>query len=166
LAAAKKITENQKNCYFLLIGERQDHDHAEGVDDIIELSKEALGDKLILTGYRTDIPKLLHAMDLYVLPSWREGMPRSIIEAMMIGVPVLATNIRGSREEVIHEVTGLLVPVKSPIALEHAMTKFICNPEWSRKLGMEGRRQALKHFNEQNVVELQLNLIEQFASRP
>ena len=68
---------------------------------------------MVTLGMRDDIPRLLSVMDLFCLPSWREGMPRTIIEAMMLGKPVLATDIRGSREEVVHEETGLIVPVRS-----------------------------------------------------
>ena len=64
-------------------------------------------------GYSDDMPNLINIMDIFCLPSHREGMPRSIIEAMMMGKPVVATNIRGSREEVINNITGLLVPVNN-----------------------------------------------------
>ena len=61
-------------------------------------------------GYRQDMADLMRAADIFTLPSHREGMPRSIIEAMLTGLPVVATNIRGSREEVVDGETGLLVP--------------------------------------------------------
>ena len=68
---------------------------------------------MILTGEREGIPALLATMDIFCLPSWREGMPRSIIEAMLMKKPVIATNIRGSREQVLNEKTGMLVQIKS-----------------------------------------------------
>jgi glycosyltransferase involved in cell wall biosynthesis len=70
---------------------------------------------------RSDVPQLLAAMDLFCLPSWREGMPRTIIEAMVMGKPVLATDIRGAREEVVPELTGLLVPTRAPEALRNLL---------------------------------------------
>ena len=160
LEAAKIVHKKYKNCYFLLIGERQSHDHAESVNDVINLTKETIKDNLILTGYRTDTPELLNIMDLYVLPSWREGMPRSIIEAMMMSLPVLATDIRGSREEVIHNKTGLLVPIKSPDLLAESIMKFITNPLWSKELGLAGRQRAIQYYDEKEVIKLQLKLIE------
>ena len=81
--------------------------------------------KLIILGIREDIPEMISIMNLYCLPSWREGMPRSIIEAMMMGKPVLATNIRGSREEVVNNKTGLLVPVNSTQDLEKGMEALV-----------------------------------------
>lgn len=86
-------------------------------------------------------------------------MPRTIIEAMMLSKPILATNIRGSREEVISEKTGLLVPPRSSVALAKAAERFICDPKWSHQLGREGRERALELFDERKVVELQLDRI-------
>ena len=165
LEAAREIKSENENCYFLLIGERQVHDHAEGVDASIRFSQKSLGKNLILTGYRSDIPQLLSTMDLYVLPSWREGMPRSIIEAMMMGLPVLATDIRGSREEVIPNQTGLLVPVRSPRLLAAAMIKFISSPKWAMELGSNGRQRALEHYDEKRVVNFQLEIIEKYSGK-
>lgn len=162
LKAAININKTNKNCFFILIGERQVHDHAEGVEDIITLAQAIMNDNIILTGYRTDTPELLRVMNLYVLPSWREGMPRSIIEAMMMSLPVLATDIRGSREEVIHNKTGLLVPVKSPKLLEDGMLKFINDSDWSKKLGRAGRERSLKYYDEKIVLNLQLEIIKKY----
>lgn len=164
LEAAISINKDNKNCYFLLVGERQIHDHAGGVEDTITASKKVLGDNLVLTGYRTDIPELLNVMDLFVLPSWREGMPRSIIEAMMMSKPVLATNIRGSREEVVNMKTGILVPVKSADKLEEAMNIFINDKDLCRNYGRSGRKKALKQYDENVVVDLQIRLIKKFYS--
>ena len=165
LQAAEKIYNENNNCYFLLIGEFQSHDHAEGVEVALKLAQNKLRGNLILTGYRSDIPELMNIMDLYVLPSWREGMPRSIIEAMAMSLPVLATDIRGSREEVIPNKTGWLVPVKSPERLTEGMILFIKNPEWGKKLGFNGRKRALSHYDEQKVVSLQLKIIRDYMMK-
>lgn len=159
LSAAKKIHHINKKCYFLIVGEKQSHDHADGVDQFINSAKQVLGNNLILTGYRTDIPNLLNIMNLYVLPSWREGMPRSIIEAMMMNLPILATNIRGSREEVIHNVTGLIVPVRSPIELFKGIQKFINNPDLAKIMGERGRQRALEIYDESKVLNLQMRIL-------
>ena len=111
--------------YFLAIGERLASDHAAGIDAQSDAAKRALGSRLILTGQRSDVPGLLAAMDVFTLPSWREGMPRTIIEAMLMAKPVVATNIRGSREEVVDGETGLLVPVRDAAALAQAFIKLI-----------------------------------------
>ena len=92
-------------------------------------------------------------------------MPRSIIEAMMMGLPVLATDIRGSREEVIPNQTGLLVPVRSPRLLAAAMIKFISSPKWAMELGSNGRQRALEHYDEKRVVNFQLEIIEKYSGK-
>lgn len=159
LAAARILAAANPHAWFLLVGERLASDHASGVEAELASARVALGQRLVTPGLRSDIPELLAAMDLFCLPSWREGMPRTIIEAMMIGKPVLATDIRGAREEVVSEQTGLLVPSRSPERLAAAMQRFIDNPAWGRRLGQAGRERALMLYDEDKVVALQLERI-------
>ena len=156
LEAAVLLNESNPNIYFLLIGDRLLSDHADAVTDSIEHSKIELGKHLVMTGIRSDIPELLAIMDVYCLPSWREGMPRTIIEAMMMNIPVIATDIRGSREEVIQNETGLLVPVRQSDELAAAILKCSSHPEWSRKLGNEGRKRALLLYDESKIISWQI----------
>ena len=161
LEAAEYLNLDNSNLYFLLIGDRLASDHAESVTDIIESTKKKLRTNLILTGLRTDIPELLSIMNVYCLPSWREGMPRTIIEAMMMQKPVIATDIRGSREEVEQNVTGLLVPVKNSRKLAAAVSRIYSNPDWAAQLGHAGRKKALKHYDESKVISKQIEKISQ-----
>ena len=162
--AAKVVNKRHENVYFLLIGDRLASDHATAVDTAIKEAQKEVGSRLILTGMRSDIPELLSTMDLFTLPSWREGMPRTIIEAMMMGLPVVATNIRGSREEVIQEETGVLVPVRNPEILARAFERFVESPSWGVELGNAGRNRAVQLYNEQNVVAFQIEMIEKHIS--
>ena len=159
LVAATELARRHPAAYFLLVGARLASDHAGGVDTEFAAARAALGPRLVAPGLRADVPELLAAMDLFCLPSWREGMPRTIIEAMMMGKPVLATDIRGAREEVVAEETGLLVPTRSPAALAAAMERFIADPEWGRRLGRAGRDRALLLYDENRVVARQLERI-------
>jgi glycosyltransferase involved in cell wall biosynthesis len=159
LAAAKIVAAKNPQAWFLLVGERLASDHAGGVEAELAAARVALGERLVAPGSRSDIPELLAAMDLFCLPSWREGMPRTIIEAMMMGKPVLATDIRGAREEVVTEQTGLLVPTRSPQALAAAMERFIGDREWAGRLGNAGRQRALLLYDEKEVVARQLERI-------
>ena len=77
----------------------------------------------------------------------------------MMEKPVLATDIRGAREEVIAETTGVLVAVRSADKLARAMVRFIEDPVWARKLGAAGRERALSLYDERIVVELQIQSI-------
>lgn len=163
LQAASEISEQYSQVWFLVVGERLVSDHAVGVEDELAAARVILEEKLVVTGLRGDIPELLSAMDLFCLPSWREGMPRTIIEAMMMAKPVLATEIRGSREEVVPEETGVLVPVRSPDLLAAAMRRFLERPAWGRSLGVAGRQRALRFYDENRVVAIQLEQIAEKA---
>lgn len=163
LAAAALLAERFPHAWFVLVGERLVSDHAAGVEAEISAAREALGDRLVLTGLRRDIPEVLAAMDIFCLPSWREGMPRTIIEAMMMGRPVVATDIRGSREEVVPETTGLLVPTRQATALADALGRCLADPAWARTLGTAGRERARRIYDERKVVELQLKRIGELA---
>ena len=84
------------------------------------LRDAGLGERLRLLGYRDDVPDLMAAADIFVLPSRFEGLPMSVIEAMLTGLPVVAANVRGPAEQVVPEVTGLLVPSGDSSALAAA----------------------------------------------
>ena len=100
--------------HLWVVGKRLESDHASSVAEAIDGIRQnpALDGRIHFLDYRDDVDRLMRAVDLFTLPSHREGMPRSIIEAMMTGLPVVATDIRGSREEVVEGETGFLVPVR------------------------------------------------------
>jgi len=163
LAAAADLAQRFPQVWFLLVGERLASDHAGGVEQEFAAAKAALGERLVAPGLRPDIPRMLAAMDLFCLPSWREGMPRTVIEAMMMGKPVVATDIRGAREEVVPGETGLLVPTRAPDKLAAAIARFVCDPAWGERLGQAGRQRALTLYDERKIVALQLERIAQAA---
>ena len=99
--------------------------------------------------------QLLWGADLFVLPSYREGMPRSVLEAMACGVPVVATNIRGSREEVVQGETGYLVPIRDAQALGKAIVSLAQDSELRNRMGRAGRKRAEGRFDEDNVLDLE-----------
>ncbi len=131
-------------------GERLESDHAAPVD------AAGVPPNVRLLGHRPDVPDLLRAADIFTLPSHREGMPRSIIEAMMAGLPVIATNIRGSREEVVAGETGLLVPVADREALARAIRELAGDAAARERMGQAGRARALDLYDEAKVIERQL----------
>ena len=163
LEAALLMAKGHPRAWFLLVGERLPSDHASGVEAEFAAAKAALGERLVAPGLRSDVPQMLAAMDLFCLPSWREGMPRTIIEAMMMAKPVVATDIRGAREEVVAEETGLLVPTRAPEKLAAAIERFVRDPAWGARLGQAGRQRALLLYDERKIVALQLERIAQAA---
>lgn len=105
----------------------------------------------ILTGHREDVDALYAAMDVFCLPSHREGFPRAAMEAAASGLPVVASDIRGCRQVVDPGVTGALVPVRDPHALASALRPLV-DAERRRSLGEAGRAKATTDFDEQAVV--------------
>lgn len=144
-----------------VVGDRLKSDHASGVDNMIDAVKKdlSLGRRIRFLGYRQDVPDILAASDIFTLPSHREGMPRSIIEAMMSGLPVVATDIRGAREEVVEGKTGFLVPVRDPVALGAALARLSTDPDLRARMGTAGRARAIDLYDEVKVVRRQLDLI-------
>lgn len=143
---------------LLIVGDTLNGDRDKKAKKALQsmLDHDGLARRIVFTGFVEDVASAMAAIDVFVLPSHREGMPRTIIEAMASSKPVVATNIRGCREEVVNEVTGLLVPVKNPKALAEAIIRLLSNPELARQMGAEGRRQACEHFDERIVLDKQV----------
>lgn len=127
----------------------------EGAGDEIKdlLNNKSLTSRVRILGHREDIEHLLATSDIYVLPSYREGVPRSLIEAQAMGLPVIATDIRGCREVVKNGVNGLLIPTRNTQALEYALQVLLENPWLRRTMGDEGRLMVEKEFDECRVFE-------------
>ena len=104
-------------------------------------------------GLQRDMPPLYASMDVAVLPSWREGFPRSLLEASAMERPIVATRIRGCREVVADDHTGLLVPPREPAPLRAALEALRRDPSKRRRLGRAGRERALARFDERAVFE-------------
>ncbi|WP_438444668.1 glycosyltransferase family 4 protein [Gorillibacterium sp. sgz5001074] len=141
---------------LLLIGElpKSERNH-----ELHQLADTLKGNSnIIVTGYRKDVAELLRISDVFVLPSYREGLPRSIIEAMAMEKPVIATNIRGCREEVINGHNGYLVKKGDPKDLYRRMRDLVIHPKDRHDFGKAGREIALELFNENKVIEKQLQL--------
>ena len=141
-----------------VVGERLPSDHAGSIaSDISQVLNSGLvKEKIKFLGQRDDVPEMLRAADIFVLPSYREGMPRSIIEAMMTGLPVVATNVRGSREEVCHGSTGFLIDVGVVKALKDALKTLVTDQALRRTMGEAGLWRARKLYNESNVIARQI----------
>lgn len=105
-------------------------------------------------GSRDDVVRLYAAMDLHVLASHREGFPRSPMEAAALGVPVVATDVRGCRQAVDHGVTGLLVPVRDPDALAAAVEQLATDADLRRLMGTAARAKAERDFDQRRCVDL------------
>jgi glycosyltransferase involved in cell wall biosynthesis len=104
-------------------------------------------------GQVSDMPALYASVHIAVLPSYREGLPKSLIEAAACALPLVATDVPSCREVVTHEVDGLLVPVKDAAALAGAIVRLHQDPALARKLGLAARQRALAEFDERIVID-------------
>ncbi len=107
----------------------------------------------IFTGVRQDMPNMYALMDIFALPSYREGFPRAPMEASAMRVPCVVTNVRGCREAVEHERNGLIVPLRDVDALAGALIRLLRDHDLRRAMGDTGRRMAHEQFDERLVFQ-------------
>lgn len=117
------------------------------------LLRAGLDSRVRILGQRLDVDRLLAISDIYVLPSYREGVPRSVIEAQAMGLPAVVTNIRGCREVVQHGETGLLVEPGNPAQLARALGQLLQDAELRNRMGTAARLRAQALFDEQHVFK-------------
>lgn len=111
-------------------------------------------------GFQNNMVEVLINSHIIVLPSYREGLPKSLIEACAIGRAIVTTDVPGCREVVQHGVNGLLVPVKDPDSLAAAIEQLILNSDLRKKMGEAGRRLAEDEFSIENVLEKTFQIYE------
>jgi glycosyltransferase involved in cell wall biosynthesis len=133
--------------------------------DELELTAHqfTLDDRLRFLGHRDDVPRLLAAADLLVLPSRYEGLPNVVLEAMRFRKPVVATAAPGTTELVLDGVTGRLVPVGSFQALAQAIRAVLADPEQALAMGEAGRVRVEAEFTATGMVERFADLYESIA---
>ena len=107
-------------------------------------------------GKLADVKPAIAACAIYVLPSYREGTPRTVLEAMAMGRPIITTDAPGCRETVIDGLNGYLVPVKAVDELAQAMEKFIINPALIAQMGAASRQLAQEKFDVNAVNQVML----------
>jgi glycosyltransferase involved in cell wall biosynthesis len=127
--------------------------------------REAEERGVVFAGRRDDMADVYRAFDLYALASYREGFPRSAMEAAAMGLPVVATDIRGCREVVDHETTGLLVPVRDAPALRGAIARLALDDARRTRLGEAARRKAAADFDQRRVIDRTLAVYEALLTR-
>jgi len=148
--------DDMKKVKLIMVGDIAQNERDK--DTKKKLEKYRDNPNVIFTGYRNDINSILYLTDVFCLPSYREGMPRSIIEAMAMECAVIATDIRGSREEVVDRKTGFLVPVNSINILSDKIKKIIEDKKLLKEMKIAGRKRAEKLFDEKEAVKEQIEI--------
>lgn len=149
LEAVRMLTRDFPDIRLLVIGPR-DETKTDGLSPHAAL-EYGVADRVVFTGMRLDLPELYSTMDVFALPSYREGFPRTLMEASSMGLPVVASDIRGCREAVEDGKTGILVPVRDAKRLAEGIGRILGDPAMATSMGEAGRRKALSEFDERSV---------------
>ena len=132
---------------------------------LLERQARELGvaDRVLFAGYRGDVPAVLDSIDLFVLPSWIEGLPLVLLEAMAHRRPVVATPVGGTPELVVDGETGVLVPPREPARLAQAIGGLLANPERARAMGEAAYRRVADRFSAQEMEQRVLAVYDRLA---
>jgi len=117
-----------------------------------------IGDRLVMTGFRDDVPQLLGMFDVFALSSSQEGICSSVLDAMAAGCPVVATDAAGVREAVLDGETGIIVPIRDPKALAAGIVRMTASPEMARRMAEAGRQRARRLFTVEALTEKTLSV--------
>jgi len=156
--AAASIIEHQPRAKFVLVGDGPLRSEIEE-----KIRSKNLQDHFILLGFRQDVPDLLPLFDVFTLPSLYEGLPNVVLEAMATALPVVATPVDGTKEAVVDNETGFMVPVGDTQALAEKLLLLIHDAQLRNKLGSAGRRRVEEHFSLQGQVSKFEKLYEDYA---
>ena len=162
LRSARLLKDAAVEAQFVLVGEG-------GMESALRRLADEIGlaDNVVFLGYRDDVPRILGALDVFVLPSRYEGLPYTLMEAMAAGCPVVATDVIGSRDLVQSGETGLMVPPGDPQAFAAAIITLLNDPEKRKRLGQAAAAAILARPTPQEmaqrVVELYRTLLDQWV---
>ncbi|MCI0418485.1 MAG: glycosyltransferase, partial [Acidobacteria bacterium] len=146
--AVPAILEVFPETRFLFVGDGPEREKI--VQKVKSLGLEG---KVLFAGERQDIADVLSAMDVFLLSSIFEGLPLSVLEAMAVGLPVVATRVSGTPEAVLHEMTGLLIPPADSRAIASAVITLLSDFGQRRRMGQQGRLLVLHHFHKKYLVK-------------
>ena len=154
--AARQLRAAGVQARFCLVGEPDAGNRSSVGDDQLEVWRQS-GD-VELWGFRADMPQVLQQAWIVVLPSYREGLPKVLLEAAASGRAVVTTDVPGCRDAIDPDVTGLLVPAREPQALARAIRQLLDDPALCLRLGQAGRVLAEREFSITSVVQAHLEI--------
>lgn len=156
IEAASRVVPQFPDLHILIVGD--------GVlkEDLIAQTKHlGLQEYVHFLGIRDDIPRLLAGSDTFVLPSLWEGLPMSLIEAMASALPIVATEVSGSKQVMVSGVTGLLVPPGDSQRLAEAILEVISHPQWGTEMGRAAQERVEKEYSAVKQVREHITLYHQ-----
>ncbi|HEY9829307.1 MAG TPA: glycosyltransferase family 4 protein [Stenomitos sp.] len=154
IEALAKLRVQFPNLHLLVIGGQLSSERDTFQSQLRYLiQQQNLDQNVTFTGFRSDIPELLGLVDIFTLPSYREGLPRSILEAMAMELPIVATDIRGCREAVVDGQTGFIVPPRNSEKLAEALGELLADSKLREQLGKASRQRVEAEYNERFVFD-------------
>jgi Glycosyltransferase len=148
IEAIPEVLKKFKEARFLLVGEGELKDALAA-----KCKRLKLGDKIIFTGFRSDIKDILASIDVFVMPSLLEGLPMILLETMAMAKPIVATEIDGIKEILYNGEAGLLVPPKDPKALSDAIIDMLIHRDKAYQMGMAARKIVEGRFGVDVMVQ-------------
>ncbi len=172
IRAMPKVLSSFPETRLLIVGEPK-FDTASARYDNIAYLKELkslveelnLKKEIIFTGERSDIPEVMKAIDLLILPSWEEPFGRALIEAMAMEKPVISTNVGGPTEIIEDGVTGILLPPKNPEIIAQAVIELASKKKKSKEMGRRGRKEVQRRFNTDTYIAKMLSIYKKILDK-
>jgi len=167
LEAIALVRERVPGIRLVVIGDTLVSDRGRGIQSKIRdlIATHGIEKNVTFLGFRGDVPSLLRLVDVFALPSYREGMPLTILEAMAAGKPVVTTNVRGCREEVVNGLTGIIVAPRDPRGLSEAILSLLVAPERAKAMGLAGRAHVERVFDQRRVLDEEVEVYRRLAKR-
>lgn len=149
IEAAGNILNARPNTTFVFLGDGELSDELKNM-----ASRLGMKEKVKFLGWRPDVAEVMSAFDLFVLPSLNEGMGRVLVEAMALGKPIVASDVGGVPDLVVHGKNGCLVPPGDAQRLSAAISDLIEHPERRRKMGENGKKRAIDYSADAMVQKI------------
>lgn len=161
--AARMLRQRGVAARFVIVGESDRENRA--CIDAATIDSWKVEGVVELWGFQSNMAEVLAGASVACLPSYREGLPKSLLEAMAAGLPCVTTDVPGCREAVRDGDNGLLVPAKNPSELADALERLIQNPELARRMGLRGRERLEQEFSAQQVNRATLELYREMLAK-
>ncbi|MCD6460110.1 glycosyltransferase [bacterium] len=153
IEAVSIIKDKFSNCKLLIVGDGPMREHLEKQTEKLNLKKN-----IVFLGMRTDVPDILMALDIFVLPSIMEAASVTLLEAMSASLPVIASNAGGNKEIVVDGVTGILVEPQNPDQIAGALERLFTDKTSAENMGLAGRQRVEQNFTFDKMIEQYKNL--------
>lgn len=160
--AARLLKQRGVAARFVLVG-RRDGENPTAIDEV-QLTRWSQEDGIEWWGHREDMPVVLGAATIVVLPSYREGLPKVLLEAAACGKALVAADVPGCREVVQHQKTGLLVPVRDAVGLADAINGLLAHHQRRVAMGQSGRELVLREHSKEKIAGQFLELYRELLS--